>query len=294
VTTVSSGSTTGGEGADPRGSAAPERPAYMHDALARVPLDVEPEAGGNGDQGEVVLDLTRPARPLIIDLVAPVAAPPPDTIALDDLEDTGLLAATRWQRLIKRAIDVSGSALLILVLSPLLAVTALSVLLTSTGPAIYRQERVGRGGRPFTMYKFRSMVANAHEVRHLHAEANECDGPVFKIRDDPRVTPVGRVIRRLSVDELPQLFNVLRGDMSLVGPRPPLPEEYVVYGDRERLRTLVTPGVTCIWQVSGRSDVDFDRWVDMDIEYIRTWSLGLDLRLILKSIPAVLSGRGAY
>ena len=120
------------------------------------------------------------------------------------------------------------------------------------------------------------------------------DGPIFKIRDDPRVTSVGRVIRRLSIDELPQLFNVLKGDMSLVGPRPPLTEECSHYTARERQRLLVKPGVTCIWQVSGRSDLDFQTWVDMDLEYIQTWTLRLDLVLLLKTIPAVLSGRGAY
>jgi lipopolysaccharide/colanic/teichoic acid biosynthesis glycosyltransferase len=145
------------------------------------------------------------------------------------------------------------------------------------------------------MFKFRSMYRDAHEDRHLHAHQNRHTiGPVFKIPDDPRITRVGRVIRRLSLDELPQLMNVLRGDMSLVGPRPALPEEFDLCDDGVRQRTLVKPGLTCIWQVSGRSDVDFLRWVDLDLEYIRTWTLRLDLLLLIRTIPAVLRGRGAY
>lgn len=245
-----------------------------------------------------VLDLTEPARPLIIDLVTPEVAPPgvpavPQVV--DPLGDVGLLAADRWQRIVKRWIDLAGSLLLLLVLSPLLAIAALAIKLESPGSVIYRQRRVGRNGQPFTMFKLRSMIREAHDVRHLHEHENHhTTGPVFKIPEDPRITKVGRVLRRLSIDEVPQLVNVVRGQMSLVGPRPALPEEYAMYDEHTRQRTAVTPGLTCIWQVSGRSDVDFLRWVDMDLEYIRTWSLRLDLRLLLKTVPAVLLGRGAY
>jgi lipopolysaccharide/colanic/teichoic acid biosynthesis glycosyltransferase len=236
---------------------------------------------------------------MIIDLVRPEVAPPdaPDdqVRSVDRLDGVGLLVARPWQRAVKRLIDISGSLALLLVLSPLMLVIALSVAVTSPGPVIYAQRRIGKHGRPFTMYKFRSMDRDAHDLRHLHAHRNRhTTGPVFKVPDDPRVTRVGRVIRRLSLDELPQLLNVLRGDMSLVGPRPALPEEFALCDDQVRQRTLVAPGLTCIWQVSGRSDIDFLRWVDMDLEYIRTWTIRLDLRLLLRTIPAVFRGDGAY
>lgn len=238
---------------------------------------------------QAVVDLTQLSRPLIVDLVTAVE---PDA---SEIARTGLLVARPWQLAVKRAIDIVGSMALLVVLSPVLLVTGLAVGLTSPGGVIHTRERIGRNGHPFRMYKFRSMVADAHEMRHLHADRNHhTSGPIFKIADDPRVTPVGKWIRRLSIDELPQLVNVLQGRMSLVGPRPPLSEEFETYGVRQQLRTLAKPGLTCIWQVSGRSDVDFDRWVDMDLEYFKRWTLRLDALLLLKSIPAVILGRGAY
>lgn len=210
------------------------------------------------------------------------------------IQEEGLLTASWWQLAAKRAIDIVGSLVLVCLLLPVFVVVGLAIAFTSLGPVLYRQQRVGRDGRPFTMWKFRSMYDRAHDQRDRHAEANECSGPVFKIRNDPRMTPVGRVIRRLSIDELPQFFNVIAGSMSLVGPRPPLPEECVHYDDREMGRLLVKPGITCIWQVSGRSDVDFDTWVDLDLEYIRTWTLRKDVALLLRTVPAVITGRGAY
>jgi exopolysaccharide biosynthesis polyprenyl glycosylphosphotransferase len=206
----------------------------------------------------------------------------------------GLLNAAWWQLAVKRGTDIITSALAIVVLSPLLLAVALLVRITSRGPVFYVQRRVGRDGDPFRMVKFRSMYRDAHDRRDEHGDQNMHQGPIFKIRNDPRVTPVGRAIRRLSIDELPQFFNVLMGNMSLVGPRPPLPEEFLDYTDRERQRLLVKPGVTCIWQVSGRSDIDFHTWIDMDLEYIESWSLRLDLKLLAKTVPAVLTGRGAY
>jgi lipopolysaccharide/colanic/teichoic acid biosynthesis glycosyltransferase len=233
---------------------------------------------------DMLLDLT-PMEPVILEyrVAEEVAAP-----------GLGLLHAASWQIAVKRLMDIVASALAIVVLTPLLVAVALLIGLTSRGSVFYVQERVGRSGEPFRMLKFRSMYRDAHERRDEHAEMNIHEGPIFKIRDDPRITPVGRVMRRLSIDELPQFVNVLMGSMSLVGPRPALPEEFLDYTERERRRLLVKPGVTCIWQVSGRSDVDFDTWIDMDIEYIQEWSLRMDLMLLVKTLPAVITGRGAY
>lgn len=206
----------------------------------------------------------------------------------------GLLGAPRAALIAKRAIDIAFSLLALLVLAPILMVAVVAVWLSSPGPAVFVQERIGRAGKPFKMLKIRSMYAEAERQRNHYEALNECEGPVFKLRQDPRVTPVGRVLRKFSIDELPQLVNVLRGEMSLVGPRPPLPHEVSMYGDLERCRLLVTPGITCIWQVSGRSNINFSNWVEMDLAYIQSWSLWLDWTLLARTIPAVLSGRGAY
>lgn len=206
----------------------------------------------------------------------------------------GLLDAAPWQQLTKRVVDVVGSLALLLLLAPLLLLVALAVRVTSPGPCLYWQTRVGRDGSTFRIAKFRSMRVGADAQLATLLDANEVTGPVFKIRDDPRVTPLGHWLRRLSIDELPQLVSVLRGHMSLVGPRPPLPSECEHYTPRHWGRLSVKPGLTCVWQVSGRSEVDFETWVDMDLHYIREWSLGLDLVLLVRTIPAVLGGRGAY
>ena len=234
---------------------------------------------------EMLLDLTPIEPALVVEyrVAEEVVAP-----------QQGLLGAAWWQLAIKRTLDIVMSALAIVVLTPLLLAVALLVMITSLGPVFYVHERVGRSGQPFRMIKFRSMYRNSHDLREEHLGQNMHQGPIFKIRDDPRITPVGRAIRKLSIDELPQFFNVLMGHMSLVGPRPALPEEFLDYTDRERERLRVKPGVTCIWQVSGRSDIDFNTWVDMDLEYIETWSLLLDLKLLVRTVPAVLTGRGAY
>ena len=195
---------------------------------------------------------------------------------------------------VKRAFDIVASAAALVLLAPLMALVATAIKLESPGPAFYTQVRLGRNGRPFRFAKFRSMVLAADEMREQLGELNEVSGPVFKIRHDPRITRVGRIVRKLSIDELPQLWHVLCGDMSLVGPRPPTPEEVRDYKPWQRERLAVTPGLTCIWQVSGRSDVPFERWVEMDIDYVRTRTLLLDLKILLLTIPAVLSGRGAY
>lgn len=207
----------------------------------------------------------------------------------------GKLAAARpWQLIAKRIVDIVGASLAMLVLSPILFVTALAVRLTSPGPIIHRQIRIGQDGEPFVFLKFRSMYVDAEHLKKSLSEFNEAQGPIFKIKHDPRITPVGRLMRRLSIDELPQLFHVLAGQMSLVGPRPHLPEEVAVYDGEARRRLAVRPGVTGIWQVSGRSDLDFDTWIAMDLEYLDHWSLRMDLKLMLKTFSAVLSGRGAY
>jgi lipopolysaccharide/colanic/teichoic acid biosynthesis glycosyltransferase len=206
----------------------------------------------------------------------------------------GLHAAARWQLAVKRAIDVIGASLALLLLSPVLIAAAIAVKLSSPGPVFYVSDRVGKDGHAFPFAKFRSMRSNAEYEKPQLVELNEASGPVFKVRDDPRITKAGRVLRKLSIDELPQLFHVLSGKMSLVGPRPPLPEEVVTYSELEWQRLLVKPGITCIWQVSGRSDLDFDTWVQMDIQYIEEWTVFGDLRLLGRTIPAVLTGRGAY
>jgi lipopolysaccharide/colanic/teichoic acid biosynthesis glycosyltransferase len=218
------------------------------------------------------------------------------TVVLDELvnEVSGLLAARPVQLLVKRLLDIVLSFVLLVVMAPLLVVTALAVKVSSPGPVFYIDWRVGRGGQLYKMYKFRSMYRDAkRRLDELRAH-NEVTGPVFKMRRDPRITPVGRVLRKLSIDEIPQLFNVLAGQMSLVGPRPPLPREYEAYTARQRQRLTVRPGLTCTWQVSGRSDIPFEQWIDMDLEYIRSWTMRKDIALLLRTIPAVLSGRGAY
>ncbi len=195
--------------------------------------------------------------------------------------------------LVKRMLDITGSAVGVTLASPVLLVAALGIKLTSPGPVFFRQVRSGRHGRRFTMIKFRSMVVDAEAQRAKLAHLNEMDGPVFKIKADPRITRVGRFIRSTSIDELPQLFNVLLGDMSLVGPRPPLPSEVIQYEPWQRRRLSVKPGLTGLWQVSGRNHVDFDQWMALDLQYIDTWSLWLDIKIILRTVPAVLRGSGA-
>jgi exopolysaccharide biosynthesis polyprenyl glycosylphosphotransferase len=199
-----------------------------------------------------------------------------------------------WNLLLKRALDVMIAGTALLLLAPLLGLIALAIRLDSPGPILFRQRRVGRGETTFDLLKFRSMHQNAERVVHELMAINEATGPLFKSRRDPRVTRVGRVLRRWSLDELPQLWNVLRGEMSLVGPRPPLPREVAQYEPYHRRRLTVAPGLTGLWQVSGRSELSFDEMVEMDIYYIENWSLGLDLRILLRTIPAVFRGRGAY
>ena len=197
------------------------------------------------------------------------------------------------QRAIKRLFDIAASGVALWLLLPLLLVVALLIKVTSKGPIFFRQKRVGLHGRTFPMLKFRTMVANAEALKASLSEKNEQSGPVFKMKNDPRITPVGRILRRHSIDELPQLINVLRGDMSVVGPRPPVPQEVAKYQPWQRRRLSVRPGLTCIWQVSGRNQITFEEWMYLDMRYIDNWSLGEDLGLILRTVPIVLTGRGA-
>ncbi|MER5554615.1 sugar transferase [Streptomyces sp. NPDC002793] len=198
------------------------------------------------------------------------------------------------QSLLKTVVDRTGAALGLLVLAPLLLGVALAVRLTSPGPVFHRQTRQGRHNRPFTMWKFRTMVADAESRREQLSPANESEGPMFKMRRDPRVTRIGHALRRTSVDELPQLLNVLRGDMSLVGPRPPLPEEVSRYDERELRRLAVRPGLTGLWQVSGRSDLSWQETVSLDLWYVDNWSVATDVGLLARTVRAVTDGRGAY
>ncbi|SDW33073.1 Undecaprenyl-phosphate galactose phosphotransferase, WbaP/exopolysaccharide biosynthesis polyprenyl glycosylphosphotransferase [Amycolatopsis xylanica] len=201
---------------------------------------------------------------------------------------------TGGRRLVKEFVDRCASALLLTVLSPLLLMIALAIKLNDRGPVIYKQRRIGRDGASFTMFKFRTMITDADKVRKTLEKDNEGAGPLFKMRKDPRITKVGSMLRRYSLDELPQLFNVLYGRMSLVGPRPPLPEETKKYGSDARRRLLVKPGLTGLWQVSGRSDLTWDQSIRLDLRYVEDWSLALDMVILWKTVRAVVGGEGAY
>ncbi|MFC4002408.1 sugar transferase [Prauserella oleivorans] len=203
-------------------------------------------------------------------------------------------AFTGWRRLVKEVVDRIGAALLLLAAAPVMIGIALAVKADDRGPVIYRQQRVGRDGTAFTMLKFRTMVTDADTVRTSLLRHNEGSGPLFKIRNDPRVTKVGALLRRYSLDELPQLFNVLAGQMSLVGPRPPLPEETAQYAPEVHRRLLVKPGMTGLWQVSGRSELSWEESVRLDLRYVEDWSLALDMVILWKTFRAVTVGRGAY
>jgi lipopolysaccharide/colanic/teichoic acid biosynthesis glycosyltransferase len=196
---------------------------------------------------------------------------------------------------LKRLLDIIGSACGLVALSPVFGTTALLIKIEDRGPLFFKQTRVGMRGRTFGMWKFRSMVVNADALKDKLLQQNEMKGGViFKMKDDPRITKVGKWIRKFSIDELPQLLNILQGDMSLVGPRPPVPREVAEYSVEDRQRLLAKPGLTCFWQVGGRSDIDFAGQVRLDIAYIRSESVWLDVKLLFKTVPAVLLGKGAY
>jgi len=194
----------------------------------------------------------------------------------------------------KRALDLALGSVAFAAAVPVIALAAAAIKLDSEGPVFHRAIRVGRGGRKFTFLKLRSMRVGAEELRGLLLHLNQAEGPAFKLHNDPRVTRVGRWLRKLSLDELPQLFHVLQGHMSLVGPRPPFPEEVERYEPWMLRRLSVRPGLTCLWQIRGRSDLSFEEWMRLDIEYVDRLSFGLDLRILILTVPAVLSARGAY
>jgi len=201
---------------------------------------------------------------------------------------------THLYSVVKRSTDIVVAVTLLLLLAPLMGFVAILIKLTSRGSVFFAQTRVGLNARPFTMYKFRSMREGAQDDQKFLSDLNEQDGPVFKITDDPRLTLVGKFLRRSSLDELPQLWNVLRGEMAIVGPRPLWQPEAENASDRAQLRTWVKPGLTCLWQISGRSEIAYDEWVELDLYYIQNRSLILDILILVQTIPAVLSGRGAY
>lgn len=217
----------------------------------------------------------------------------------DELGDTPILSIhsnrlTDWQSFLKGSLDFVGGLVLLILLAPLMAVIAIAIKLTSPGPVFFIQDRVGLNKRRFKMFKFRTMVVDAPEKQKELEMLNEANGPVFKIKEDPRVTPLGKWLRKTSLDELPQLLNILLGDLSLVGPRP-LPERDFQKFDKSwfNRRFSVKPGITCIWQISGRSETSFDKWILQDLEYIDKWSIGLDLKILFKTVPSVLRGTGA-
>jgi len=198
-----------------------------------------------------------------------------------------------WEAL-KRAMDVVIAGTALVTFSPVIAAAALGIVCASPGSPFFAQERVGKNGRRFNLYKLRTMVRGAHLHHDEMRALNEVDGPVLKIRNDPRLHRLGKLLRRTSIDELPNLINVLRGEMSIVGPRPPLPAEVADYDDFARRRLTVKPGITCLWQVSGRSNVSFEEWMRLDNEYIDTWSPLTDLAIVARTVPAVIFGEGAH
>jgi lipopolysaccharide/colanic/teichoic acid biosynthesis glycosyltransferase len=213
----------------------------------------------------------------------------PSLPAYEAPSETGL-----YLRYGKRLLDLLGASVALLLSSPVLLIAAVLIKLESRGPVIYKSIRIGRGARPFTFLKLRSMVDGADQHRQKLSHLNEADGPVFKIAADPRVTRIGRLLRMTSIDEIPQLWNVIRGDMSLVGPRPPIAAEVVQYEPWQLRRLDVVPGITCLWQISGRSRIGFQEWMRLDLEYIRHRSFLLDMKILIRTIPAVLSREGAY
>lgn len=199
----------------------------------------------------------------------------------------------RFYEICKRGIDIIGAGSGLILLSPVIVIVACAVKFTSKGPVFFSQKRVGKNGQIFNMYKFRSMVVNAEEIKEKLAHQNEMSGPMFKMKDDPRVTKVGKFIRKTSLDELPQLWNVLKGDMSLVGPRPSLPKEVKQFEKWMFRRLTVKPGLTCYWQVSGRNNIDFEDWMKLDISYVEDRNLWIDIKLIFKTVLVLFGDKNA-
>ncbi|UCF05957.1 MAG: exopolysaccharide biosynthesis polyprenyl glycosylphosphotransferase [bacterium] len=217
-----------------------------------------------------------------------------EQIPLEREADTISLSRCRSYLLCKRITDIAVALLFFILFLPIMPVVAILIKLDSPGPILFKQRRVGKNGKNFDFYKFRSMVHDAENVINALRPLSAPNGPIFKLKDDPRVTPVGRFLRRSSLDELPQLINVLKGDMSIVGPRPNLPSEVAHYQPWQKRRLNVTPGITCLWQIAGRSHIGFDEWMRLDLEYIQKRSYATDLKIMLKTLPAVIARKGAY
>ena len=213
-------------------------------------------------------------------------------IELENIEENN--ENLKFYEICKRGIDIIGAGSGLLLLSPVIAIVACAVKFTSKGPIFFSQKRVGKNGQLFDMYKFRSMVVNAEELKEKLAHQNEMSGPMFKMKDDPRVTKVGKFIRKTSLDELPQLWNVLKGDMSLVGPRPSLPKEVKQFEKWMYKRLIVKPGLTCYWQVSGRNNIDFEDWMKLDISYVEGRNLWIDIKLIFKTVGVLFGDKNAH
>ncbi|MET8685019.1 sugar transferase [Streptomyces sp. NPDC004732] len=255
-------------------------PHWSPDRLQRLAWNLE------GSDAEMVV------APVLMEVAGPRLHV--DAVLGIPLLRVSMPAFTGGRRVVKGVVDRLGAAILLMLFAPLMVLVGLLVLADSRGGALYRQRRVGKDGREFTIFKFRTMVTGAHSARAQLADSNEGAGLLFKLRRDPRVTRVGAVLRRYSIDELPQLFNVLTGSMSLVGPRPPLPEESAAYGPDIRRRLLVKPGLTGLWQISGRSDLPWEEAVRLDLRYVEDWSLALDTVILWKTLRAVIHGQGAY
>ncbi|MFD0305632.1 sugar transferase [Streptomyces sp. NPDC127119] len=255
-------------------------PHWSPDRLQRLAWNLE------GSEAEMVV------APVLMEVAGPRLHV--DAVLGIPLLRVSMPTFTGGRRAVKGVVDRMGAAVLLLLFAPLMVLVGLLVLMDSRGAALYRQRRVGKDGREFTIFKFRTMVVGADRARTELADLNEGAGLLFKLRRDPRVTRLGAVLRRYSIDELPQLFNVLTGSMSLVGPRPPLPEESAAYGPDIRRRLLVKPGLTGLWQISGRSDLPWDEAVRLDLRYVEDWSLALDTVILWKTLRAVLYGHGAY
>lgn len=268
---------------------------------SEVPVDEVIFAGDGIDFYEDSRELANLCVDLGVKIRVATQLPPPigsSEVSIEYLDDLPLLTYSTtpeqgFSLIVKRLLDLGMALFSLAILSPLILVIAVLVKLTSPGPVFYRQKRLGLYGRPFTLVKFRTMVDGAEdrlwEIIHL----NEMDGPVFKMKNDPRITRFGSFLRKTSIDEIPQFWNVIKGEMSIVGPRAALPEEVRNYRINYRRRLSVKPGMTCLWQVSGRNEINFEKWMEMDLEYIDNWSVWLDLAIIMRTLPAVFSGRGA-
>jgi exopolysaccharide biosynthesis polyprenyl glycosylphosphotransferase len=281
---------------DPDAKSLQQLPAMLHQyAVGCVVFNVSQTAFSEIEKAILACEVEGVEAWLVADFVKTSIA----RATVDDFHGKPLLIfrttpELSWQLVCKRLIDIVGATVGLLVLGPLVMLpVAIAIKLTSPGPVLFRQKRSGLHGRLFTMYKFRSMVSNAEMLRAELEAFNEVPGPVFKMQNDPRVTPLGRFLRRTSIDELPQLWNVLKGEMSLVGPRPPIPSEVQQYDPWHRRRLSMKPGLTCLWQISGRSKIGFEQWMKLDLQYIDNWSLWLDLKILARTVPVVLSGLGA-